>query len=41
MKVASTKLINPEWEKLQDRCNQQGQFLAEHLRNLIRDDLDG
>jgi len=40
VKVASTKLTNPEWDRLQDRCNEQGMSIAEHLRNLIRVDLD-
>ena len=38
MKVASTKLSNPEWEALQNKCNQRGVTIAEHLRDLIRTD---
>lgn len=40
MRVASTKLTNPDWEKLQDKCNKRGLCIAEHVRNLIRLDLD-
>ena len=39
MRVASTKLPNPEWEELQNKCNQQGLSIAEHLRNLVHSDL--
>jgi len=38
MKVASTKLTNPEWETLQAKCNEHGMSIAEYLRNLIRGD---
>jgi len=41
VKVASTKLTNSEWEKLQNKCNQQGLSIAEHIRNLVRVDLGG
>lgn len=30
LKVASTKLTNPEWEKLQDKCNEQAMLIAGH-----------
>lgn len=39
MKVTSTKLSNPDWEKLQQRCNEAGITIAEHLRDLIQADL--
>ena len=38
MKVASTKLSNPEWDALQNKCNERGVTIAEHLRDLIRTD---
>lgn len=38
MKVASTKLANPEWEALQNKCNEKGVTIAEYLRGLIRID---
>lgn len=38
MKVASTKLANPDWEALQNKCNEQGVTIAEYLRGLIRTD---
>ncbi len=41
MKVVSTKLTNPEWQKVVDECNQRGVSLAEYLRELIRRDSDG
>ena len=41
MRVASTKLTNPEWENLQAKCNEQGMSIAEYLRNLIRGDFVG
>lgn len=41
MRVASTKLTNPEWENLQAKCNEQGMSIAEYLRNLIRGDSVG
>lgn len=41
MRVASTKLTNPDWEALQNKCNEEGRTIAEHLRNLIHADLNG
>ena len=38
MKVASTKLSNPELEALQNQCNERGVTIAGHLRDLIRSD---
>jgi hypothetical protein len=38
MKVASTKLTNPEWEELQNMCNDSGLTIAEYLRQLIRNE---
>jgi len=38
MKVVSTKLTNPEWEALMDKCNERGMTIAEHLRELIHQD---
>ncbi|MGI0048042.1 MAG: hypothetical protein ACREAW_00740 [Nitrososphaera sp.] len=40
MKVASTKLTNPEWERLQNKCNNSGVTIAEYLRDLIGKDAD-
>ena len=41
MKVASTKLTNPEWEAVQDLCNSKGLTIAEYLRQLIQEDAEG
>ena len=41
MKVASTKLTNPEWEAMQVLCNSKGVTIAEYLRQLIREDAEG
>ncbi|MFY3739820.1 MAG: macrodomain Ter protein organizer (MatP/YcbG family) [Candidatus Nitrosomirales archaeon] len=38
MKVISTKLSNPEWEQLVDKCNERGITLAEYIRELIKND---
>ena len=38
MKVASTKLANPEWQALQDKCNSEGVSISEYLRGLIHED---
>jgi len=35
MKVVSTKLSNPEWKKLVDKCNKNGITMAEYVRELI------
>ncbi len=38
MKVVSTKLSNPEWERVVDKCNERGLTMAEYLRELIKND---
>jgi hypothetical protein len=38
MKTVSTKLSNPEWEVLVDKCNEKGITLAEYVRELIKND---
>jgi arginine deiminase len=40
MKVVSTKLANPEWEALVDKCNERGMTIAEYLRDLLQRDAD-
>jgi len=40
MKVVSTKVTNPEWEALVDKCNEKGTTIAEYLRELLEKDCD-
>jgi hypothetical protein len=35
MKIASTKVTNPEWKALLDKCNGRGTTIAEYLRQKI------
>jgi len=40
MKVVSTKVTNPEWEALVDKCNESGVTISEYLRELLKEDSD-
>jgi hypothetical protein len=40
MKTVSTKLDRETFEKFQEMCNQDGQSMAEQLRELIKRNID-
>jgi len=41
MKIVSTKLSNPDYEKFIQTCEKDGSNICAHLRNLIMDSFEG